>query len=78
MVQHSTQSWTVGATVRVGFLALCVVECVASPRNGRPDGYVLKANRDSDVLGACVYSFVPHHGLRRHATVDEARAEIRA
>ncbi len=66
------QTWNVGDTVRVGFVAgLIVAEKVASPRNYRPDGYVL-------TRGDAIYAFVPHDGgLRRVRDADEARAEIR-
>lgn len=51
------QNWEVGNTVNVGFVrGLEVLEKVASPSNGRPDGYVLLSPN------AALYAFVPHAG----------------
>ena len=64
------QNWEVGQIVNVGFIkGLVVKEKVATPGDYRPDLYVLwqpATNR--------FYSFVPHNGLTRCATVEEARA----
>lgn len=65
------QEWQVGALVTVGFMrGLLVVEKVPSPGNYRPDGYVLQ--RDG-----VLYAFIPHHGVMRVQTLDDARDAIR-
>lgn len=63
------QAWEVGQIVNVGFIkGLVVKEKVATPGDYLPDLYVLwqpSTNR--------FYSFVPHNGLCRHASMTEAR-----
>jgi hypothetical protein len=62
------QAWAIDQIVNVGFIkGLVVKEKVATPGDGRPDGYVLwqpASNR--------WYSFQPHFGLARHDSRDEA------
>ena len=62
------QAWAIGDIVNVGFVtALAVVKRIPTPGDGCPDVYVLwqpTTNR--------FYSFQPHHGLTRHASLDEA------
>jgi hypothetical protein len=60
------QSWEIGSTVKVGFLSLRVLAKVATPGNWLPDQYALTNDK-----GAW-YRFVPHNGLTRHATLQEA------
>ena len=59
MVQRSKQDWSVGATVKVGFLTLTVREIVPTPGDYRPDKYVLESAK------GVRYEFTPHHGLER-------------
>ena len=67
MVNNSKQNWTVGNTVKVGFLVLVVKAAIATPGDYAPDAYIL-ANKAGDQL----YSFVPHKGLNK-VTVAEVR-----
>ena len=60
MVKNSTQNWTPGAIVKVGFLSLRVVRCIPTPGDYAPDEYEL-----ASLDGRKLYSFVPHHGLCR-------------
>lgn len=66
---EAKQKWEIGQIVKVGFVKdLVVKEKVATPGDYRPDLYVLwqpATNR--------WYSFVPHNGLARHASAEEAR-----
>jgi hypothetical protein len=67
MITKTKQNWTVGATVKVGFLSLVVKASVATPGDYLPDAYIL-ANQ----AGTQLYRFVPHNGLEK-ISVDEAR-----
>lgn len=60
MIRNTRQTWEVGATVKVGFMALVVTEKVPTPGDFMPDMYRL-VSRD----GSRHYEFVPHKGLRR-------------
>lgn len=66
MIRNSKQNWTVGQTVKVGFLSLVVQAAVATPGDHAPDAYFL-----SNQAGTKFYQFVPHHGLES-ITVDQA------
>jgi hypothetical protein len=57
-----------GARVKVGLLTLIVLEKVATPGNYLPDHYALISDRGA------YYIFVPHNGLQRVASLEEARA----
>jgi hypothetical protein len=72
MVSNSKQNWTVGNTVKVGFLVLVVKAAIATPGDYLPDAYIL-----TNVTGTKLYKFVPHNGLQS-ITVDEARDLIEA
>lgn len=69
-ITNSRQSWQVGDTVRVGFVAgLEVISVIPTPGDYAPDAYALwqpKTDR--------FYRFVPHCGLERCATLAEATA----
>lgn len=71
-IARSKQDWTVGATVRVGFLSLVVIALVATPGDFKPDAYVL-----SNAAGTKFYRFVPHNGLTGGYESAEAAAEDR-
>lgn len=62
------QSWAIGEIVKVGFVdGLEVVKRIPTPGDFAPDIYVLwQAGKNR------FYSFQPHHGLTRHASLDEA------
>jgi hypothetical protein len=75
MIRNSKQNWTVGSTVKVGFLTLVVKAAIATPGDGLPDVYFL-----TNVAGTKLYEFTPHKGLCS-VTVDEAAdrvADLRA
>ena len=59
MITRSKQNWTIGATVKVGFLNLIVVS-VKAIKDGMPDIYTL-----TSVDGSKRYEFIPHNGLTR-------------
>ena len=70
--RHNRQDWSVGKTVRVGFLELVVLATVPTPGDFQPDAYVLTGR------GGQTYSFVPHRGLHKHPSVEEAAAWLRS
>lgn len=59
MIRNTKQSWTPGATVKVGFLTLRVVSARAE-HDYLPDIYTLES-----LDGAKRYEFIPHNGLNR-------------
>lgn len=67
MVRNSKQSWEVGSTVKVGFLSLNVLAKIATPGDWLPDCYALTSNGK-------FYKFVPHNGLTRCSSLEEAMA----
>ncbi len=77
MVRNSRQSWEVGDKVNVGFLRdLTVVEKMPTPGDFAPDAYVL--HKPVGVPGTAEsldrwYRFVPHKGIERRASLDDAR-----
>lgn len=68
MITRTRQNWTVGSTVRVGFLRLRVLASIATPGNYRPDEYALES-----LDGRSWYRFTPHHGIVR---VDDRAAAL--
>lgn len=67
MNRNSKQDWTVGQTVRVGFLSLVVVAGLEAMGDGNPGAYIL-------TNGTKLYSFVPHNGLSK--ITDEQAVEM--
>lgn len=67
MITNSKQVWEVGESVKVGFLNLIVCAKVATPGDFAPDAYVL-TNKGGDKF----YRFVPHNGLQRCESLQEA------
>lgn len=65
MINNSKQIWEVGQAVKVGFMTLKVLAKVATPGDYKPDAYALEANGK-------FYQFVPHNGLSRCASFEEA------
>lgn len=72
MISKTRQAWTVGQTVKVGFLSLVVKAAVATPGDYLPDAYVL-----ANVAGTQLYKFVPHNGVSKLSLI-EAQALIAA
>lgn len=70
MVNNSKQNWTPGATVKVGFLTLMVLQCIPTPGDHAPDAYIL-----SNAARTQLYRFVPHNGLEK-LSLTEARELI--
>lgn len=67
-MSRAKQSWAEGDTVNVGFVrGLRVVRKVATPGDHRPDLYALQ-----QAATGRWYSFIPHHGLVRCASLQEA------
>jgi hypothetical protein len=63
-MSKSKQDWTVGQTVRVGFLSLVVVAGLEATGDGNPGAYIL-------TNGTQLYSFTPYCGL---AKIDDEEA----
>lgn len=70
MITRTKQDWTVGSTVKVGFLSLIVKAAVATPGDFAPDAYIL-VNK----AGTQLYKFVPHNGIEK-IDPNEAREMI--
>lgn len=58
MITKSEQDWTVGNSVKVGFLTLSVLAVIPTPGDSKPDAYVLASSK-------AFYEFVPHNGLNK-------------
>ncbi len=62
------QNWNIGSVVKVGFVSgLEVIGKVATPGDYTPDLYVL-----FQASTKRIYRFVPHNGLTRCTTLQEA------
>lgn len=57
-ITHSPQDWTPGKFVNVGFLKLRILEVIPTPKDHKPDAYIL-----TDPRKGKVYKFTPHFGL---------------
>ncbi len=57
MIRRSTQDWSIGKVVKVGFLALRVVG-IRAVKDGLPDIYDMES-----LDGGKRYEFIPHNGL---------------
>lgn len=68
MIKQSTQNWTAGATVKVGFLTLKVQRAIPTPGDYAPDAYLL-----TNLAGTQIYKFVPHNGVSK-ISAGEAQA----
>lgn len=56
---NKNKDWSIGATVKVGFLTL-KVKVVNAVKDGMPDIYTLES-----LCGNRLYEFIPHNGLHR-------------
>lgn len=66
----SKQNWEIGQIVKVGFVAgLEVIGKVATPGDYKPNLYVLVQASTKRI-----YRFVPHNGLKRCWSLQEAAA----
>lgn len=59
------QDWSIGQTVKVGFMTLEVVEKIPTSGDYRPDQYRLVRWNGAK---ATFYRFTPHYGLERELT----------
>ena len=59
MITNTQQDWSIGSTVKVGFMKL-VVDSIEQTKDGLPDIYKL-----SDPRNGRRYEFIPHVGLNR-------------
>ena len=59
MIKNSTQNWSIGETVKVGFLKLKVLS-VRAEYDYKPDIYTLES-----LDGSKKYEFIPHNGLTK-------------
>jgi hypothetical protein len=62
----SKQDWSIGQTVKVGFMSLEVLAKVPTPGNWLPDQYALKSS------AGVFYRFIPHNGVTRCGSLAEA------
>lgn len=67
MINNSSQQWEVGETVKVGFLSLRVLAKCPTPGDYAPDAYAM-TNKD----GSRFYRFVPHKGVERRESLNDA------
>lgn len=58
MIKNTKQNWSIGATVKVGFLSL-KVKSVHPVKDGLPDIYILEHPTTGKE-----YEFIPHNGIR--------------
>lgn len=58
MVHNGKQDWSVGQSVRVGFLNLTVIAGLEATGDGLPGAYIL-------TNGTQIYAFVAHNGVRK-------------
>jgi hypothetical protein len=68
MITNSRQSWEIGSTVKVGFLSLKVLAKIPTPGDWLPDAYALTNGKGA------FYRFVPHNGLAKCSSLNEALA----
>jgi hypothetical protein len=68
MIKNSKQTWEAGEVVKVGFLTLRVLTKVPTPGNYKPDAYVLASANGEPRF----YCFVPHFGVQRCGSMDDA------
>ncbi len=59
MITKTRQQWWIGATVKVGFLTLKVVNAHKNDDRYLPDTYVLESSK------GIRYEFTPYNGLSR-------------
>jgi hypothetical protein len=64
-VTRTRQDWSVGSTVRVGFLQLRITGLVPTPGDGEPDIYQLVSLAPDRYGELARYEFQPHLGLYR-------------
>jgi hypothetical protein len=67
MISRTVQNWSPGSIVRVGFMRLRVLCCIATPGDYRPDAYALES-----IDRRSFYRFTPHHGITRVDTRQDA------
>ena len=59
MINNSKQTWSIGSSVKVGFLNLVVTGIIPTPGDYKPDVYELVSAK------GIKYQFIPHYGLER-------------
>lgn len=69
MIKNTKQDWSIGKTVKVGFLSLTVVKAKQTPGDYLPDAYLLSRGED-------MYEFVPHNGLTKLPTSSVSLSEM--
>jgi hypothetical protein len=65
MITKTKQNWTIGQTVKIGFMSLVVKAAVATPGDYLPDAYIL-----TNAAGTQLYKFVPHNGVQKIDAVE--------
>ena len=71
MISNTTQDWSVGSSVKVGFMSLIVKAAVATPGDYAPDAYILQ-----NAAMTKTYRFVPHKGIERLDDDDDEYAQM--
>ena len=70
MITRTKQNWQIGETVKIGFLTgLTVIAKIPTPGDYAPDAYAL-----SHAKTGRLYRFVPHRGIERCGSMQEALA----
>lgn len=70
MIRNSKQNWQIGEVVKVGFITgLTVIAKVPTPGDYAPDAYAL-----SQASTGRIYRFVPHKGIERCISIQQALA----
>lgn len=60
MITKTEQNWQPGSIVKIGFMSLMVQAHIPTPKNYRPDAYLLTSAKGQN------YIFVPHWGIEKY------------
>jgi len=66
------QDFSIGSTVKVGFMSLVVKAKIPTPGDYKPDAYILSNASDTQL-----YKFVPHNGCEK-ISINDAREMLQA
>ena len=61
----SKQDFSIGSTVKVGFMTLVVKAKIPTPGDFKPDAYIM-----ANAAGTQLYKFVPHNGCEKISVAD--------
>lgn len=66
-IKNTRQNWTPGKIVNVGFLKLRVLQIIPTPKDHKPDIYILANPKGK------LYTFTPHYGLQTYDDPNDPR-----